>query len=251
LGVDLETVLILFGAGLLMGSINNLAGAAGGLGLIGLELVGRLDPVQANASLRLAAIAIGLSGWLGFRSRGQSIPSRAWVYGLLTVPGAVAGALMALTLPTTALRITLLVILLIVLAQQLRPAPAGGAARGAGNRWLAFAVFAVVGVHMGFIQVGASLLMIVALTSLHSRDLIEVNAAKMAVVICSSVTATTVMAFSGQIAWEPAISLAAGCGVGSFLASRWSVDRGHHAVRAVVLTITTAILAWVVWELAA
>ena len=244
-----DTILILFAAGLLMGAINNLAGAAGGLGLIVLELGAGLDPMGANASLRLGAVALGLSGWLGFRSRNQPVPARAWLYGLLTIPGAVAGALMALTLPTIVLRVTLLVILLTVLVQQLRHRAPGRSGDPGGRRWMAPVAFALVGVHMGFIQVGTGLLAIAALTALYSRDLIEINAAKMAIVICASTTATIVLAISGQIDWAPAISLAVGCGVGSFAASRWSVDQGHGAVRVVILANTVLILGWVSWEL--
>lgn len=243
------SVLILLGIGLAMGAINNLAGAAGGLGLIGLELAGGLDPSRANASLRLGAVAIGLSGWLGFKTRHQAVPARAWLYGAMTIPGAVAGALAALALPIWVLRAALLVILLAVMYQQLRP-QTSTAAPGAGARpWTAPLWFALVGAHMGFLQVGTGLVAITALTALHSRNLVEVNAAKMALVICSSITAVIVMATSGEIVWLPAIALAIGCGIGSFAASRWSVDRGHGAVRVVLLTVTTLILVWVVWEL--
>jgi hypothetical protein len=36
--------------------------------------------------------------------------------------------------------------------------------------------------------------------------------------------------------------LALGAGLGSFVASRWSVDKGHGAVRVVVLLICVAVL---------
>jgi uncharacterized membrane protein YfcA len=240
------TVLILLGVGLVMGAVNNLAGAAGGLGLIALEMAAGLDPTAANASLRLGAVTIGLSGWLGFKSRHRTVPARAWLYGAMTIPGAAAGAVMALTLPTWVLRVALLLTLVTVLLQQLRRLPVGPA--GPGRRWTAPLLFALVGVHMGFIQVGTGLIAIAALTATHSRDLVEVNAAKMALVICSSITATAVLATSGEVVWVPSIALAAGCAAGSFAASRWSVDRGHGAVRAVVLGITVLILIWAVCD---
>jgi uncharacterized membrane protein YfcA len=82
-----------------MGAINNMAGAAGAIGLIALEMAGGLGTVTANASLRLGALAIGIAGLVGFKSRGQAIPPRAWIYGLLAIPGAIAGAWLAVTLP--------------------------------------------------------------------------------------------------------------------------------------------------------
>ncbi len=240
-------VLVLVACGLAMGAINNLAGAAGALGLVGLEEAASLTPLQANASLRLSAVAIGLSGWLGFRSRGRAIPRRAWLYGAMTIPGALAGAALAITLPVWVYRTALVTVLSVVLWQQLRPPrvrPRSGA------QWAAPLLFVAVGAHMGFLQVGTGLVAIAALSAVHSRDLVEVNAAKMALVICASVSATAVLALSGHVVWGPSVILALGCGAGSFLASRWAVDKGHAAVRGVVLVTTVAVLARLLWQLA-
>ena len=55
-------------------------------------------------------------------------------------------------------------------------------------------------------------------------------------------TSTTSLAFTGEVVWGPAVALAVGCGLGSFLASRWSVRRGHRAVQVVVLSICVFVL---------
>lgn len=240
----------LLGCGLVMGAINNLAGAAGVLGLMGLQDFAGLDDLHANASLRPAAVAIGLSGWLGFRSRGMSIPRRAWVFGLLSIPGAVLGAHMALTLPQWVYRTTLLVILSTVLVQQLRPARIDAVPRRVSGPVAAVA-FVLVGAHMGFIQIAAGLFTMAVLTATHSRDLVHVNAAKMAIVICSSVAAVASFGSAESVVWQPAIVLAASCGLGSFWASRWSMTRGHAAVRVVVLVITITALLRFTWQMLA
>ena len=51
---------------------------------------------------------------------------------------------------------------------------------------------------------------IFVLSTVHSRDLVQVNAAKMAIVICSAVVANTWFAVAGEITWIPAIALATG-----------------------------------------
>lgn len=247
---EFEAAAVLLATGLVMGAINNLAGAAGALGLVALEIAAGLDPVQANASLRPAALAIGLAGWLGFRSRGRPVPGRAWRYGLLTVPGAAVGAVMAVTLPAWVYRSVLAAILLAVLAQQF-----GGVLRPKIRRdppppWTPW-LFVLVGLHMGFVQVATGLLSLLVLGIAVSRDLVVANAAKMAIVIASSATAVACLAVAGAVAWLPAAVLAAGAGLGSFLASRWSVDKGHGAVRIVVLAITITVLVRLGWQLAA
>lgn len=248
--IDLVAVAILLGCGLAMGAINNLAGAAGALGLIGLQDAAGLADVEANASLRLGAVGIGLAGWIGFKSRGIAIPRRAWTYGLIAVPGAFLGTQMALELPIWVYRSTLLAVLCIALLQQLRGRRSAHATKTT-RPAIAAALFFLVGLHMGFIQIATGLVALIALSAVHSRDLVEVNAAKMALVICSSIVAVASFAVAGQIAWVPSLSLAIGCGLGSFFASRWSVDKGHGAVRAVVLLITTAVLARLIWQMLA
>ncbi len=236
--------LLLFAAGLAMGWINNLAGAGGALGLVALEELAGLDTATANASLRPAALAIGLSGLLGFLSKGLRIPGRIWALGLLTIPGALAGSWMALALETWVYQSSLAGILLLMLWQQGRPGSAGRPvqARHKSSIFLLLLLYTLIGAHMGFLQIAVGLVIMLSLTLTHSEDLVQVNSAKMALVIISSATSTSYLAANDSIQWSPALTLAAGAGCGSFLASRWSVSRGHGAVRVVVILICIAVL---------
>src|SRR5262245_32141972 len=169
-----------------MGAINNLAGAAGVLGLIAFEDACGLSHTVANGSLRLAAITIGLGGWYGFRSRGVRIPRRAWALALWTVPGAVLGVILALELPLWVWRSYLLAVMVAVLWQQLGNQGGVAASRPSPPGLLAYSALVLVGLHMGFVQVGVGLVAILVLTHFHSRDLVEVNTTKMALVIVSA-----------------------------------------------------------------
>lgn len=244
--------LILFVTGLVVGAVNNVAGAAGALGLIALEEAAGLTSMQANASLRPSAVAVGVTGWLGYRSRGRNVPPRAWKYALLTLPGAIAGAWLAVTLPVWVFRGYLGAVLAYVLWQQVgnRRTTTAATASGRGSTLLAWMAFVWIGFHMGFVQVGTGLICIAALTALHDRDLVNVNTAKMALVIVSSITAMVCLSLSEELHWGPALWLTLGCALGSFWASRWSVARGHGAVRLVVIAITLVVLARLVWQTA-
>jgi uncharacterized membrane protein YfcA len=239
----LLAALALLAAGLVMGWINYLAGAAGVVGLFALEQAAGLRTEVANGSLRLAAFAIGLAGFLGFRSRGQSIPGRAWLLGLAALPGAVVGTVLALRLPVWTYRTYLIVLLAALLWQQLRnAAPKPRAAPF--PPWLSALLVAFVGLHMGFVQIGTGLVAILALAMFYSRNLVEVAATKTTLVLVASCASLLGFAAGDAVAWSPALALAAGAGLGSFFASRWSVDRGHGAVRVVVLVITALALLW-------
>ena len=247
--VSLVETLWVVAAGLAMGAINNLAGAAGVLGLIAFEDAVGLTPAVANGSLRLAAITIGLGGWIGFHSRGMRIEPQAWRLAACTVPGAVLGVALAVRLPEWVWRTYLLVVMVGVLAQQFSNVHPG--ARPLARRGVAaYLALGLVGLHMGFVQVGVGLVAILTLAHFHSRDLVEVNTTKMALVIVSAVVSALEFMRHQAIAWGPALALAAAATAGSFWASRWSVARGHAAVRVVVIVITLAVVVRTVWQLA-
>lgn len=237
-------------AGACMGAINNLAGAAGVLGLIAFDMASGLPTPVANGSLRLAAISIGLFGWLGFHSRGVRVPMRAWRLAACTVPGALLGVTLALRLHERIYHLYLLVVMLAVLWQQLRNRAPTFLASSSRSRAMTFGALTLVGLHMGFVQVGVGLVAILALTRFHSRDLVEVNTTKMALVLVAASVSLLEFTRNAAVAWGPAAILALAAGAGSFWASRWSVAKGHAAVRVVVIAITATVIARTIWQVA-
>lgn len=247
--MDAASIAALIGAGLAMGFINNVAGAAGVLGLWALEFAAGLGPGDANTSMRPAAMAIGLAGFLSFRSRGLHVPARTWAWSLLAIPGAVAGAMLAVSLPDWTYLSVLAVVLVALLWRQLHP-PAEPGAEATVRPALAPAFYVLIGLHMGFIQVAFGLVAILGLTAIFSRDLVRTNTAKMALVIVSATTSTIVLSFQGAVHWEPSLWLALGCGIGSFTASRWSIRKGHEGIARLVVAIAGLTLIKVVVQLA-
>jgi uncharacterized protein len=223
-------------AGLAMGAINNVAGGAGVLGLLAFEYGFGMPLSTANPSTRLAAVAIGTFAYIGFVRAGRKIPSQAFAQALVALPGALLGAKLAIGLPPLIFRSYLALIMVLLLWQMLRgiqptnrPSP----------KWQSMLGCFAVGLHMGYAQVGTGLVATLALAKAYDRDLLAVNAAKCIVVVVTAIVSTTSLALDGAITWVPAISLAIGCGVGSYLASHWSVKQGAHAIRRVVLVIAT------------
>src|SRR5262249_5828768 len=125
--VTLLAILITAVAGTAMGWINNLAGGAGVLGLMAFEDVCGLPHAQANASMRLGAVCVGLFSYAGYRQAGQRVPLRVWLQGLWAVPGAWFGSWLALHLPDLVFWLYLAVVLGLLLVQQLRPTRAAAA----------------------------------------------------------------------------------------------------------------------------
>lgn len=237
--MDLLAIALTVVAGVAMGAINNLAGGAGVLGLLAFEHLFGLPLETANPSTRVAAVAVGLFSCLGFVLAGRKIPRQAYGQALLALPGALLGAQLALGLPPLVFRSYLIVVIVLLLRQQLRPIkPAEGTSPLSLRALGAFCI----GLHMGYVQVGTGLVATLVLAKAYDRDLLAVNTAKSVVVIVTALTSATSLTIAGAISWTPAISLAAGCAGGSFVASKWSVQSGGDSVRRIVLTIATLTL---------
>ena len=241
--MDLAAILITTVAGVAMGAINNVAGGAGIFALWAFQYACGLPLAIANPSSRLGAVGVGLFAWLGFLRAGIKPDRDAWRLALFAIPGAFVGNLLALKANDLAFRSYLAIVLLLLLGQQLRRRPRSERPRP--PRWLGPLGCALIGVHMGFAQIGTGFVATLVLVMVHHHDLLQVNAAKSVVVIASSIASLTgfVLApvvLTNQapvIAWGPAACLALGTATGSFLASKWTVDKGAAAVRRVVVVI--------------
>lgn len=241
--MDPTAALLTVVAGVAMGFINNLAGGAGIFALWAFQYACGLPLAMANPSSRPGAVGVGVFAWLGFWRAGVVPPRRTWRLAAYAVPGAFAGNLLALQAPDLWFRGYLAVVLLVLLVQQLRHRQSTGTPTT--PRWLGPLGCLLIGVHMGFAQIGTGFVATLVLLTTYDRDLLAVNAAKAVVVITSSIASLlgfvlAPLLFASQppvIAWGPALCLAVGTATGSFLASRWAVDKGARSVRRVVISI--------------
>ena len=203
----------------------------------------------ANPSSRLGAIGVGLFAWLGFLRAGIRPGRDVWRLALFAIPGAFAGNLLALRANDLVFRSYLTGVLVLLLIQQRRRRDRTEPPRA--PRWLGPVGCTLIGVHMGFAQIGTGFVATLVLVAAYDRDLLRVNAAKGVVVITSSIASLIGFALAphllqGQppvIAWGPAACLAVGTATGSYLASKWTVDKGAAAVRRAVVVIAALALA--------
>lgn len=234
-------------AGCAMGAINNVAGGAGVLGLLAFEHVWGLPLSAANPTTRPAAFAIGLFSFLGYLRAGHRPPRRVWFASLFAVPGAWAGTRLAIGLPDLAFRCYLSAIMVALLVQMLRKDKR--TADRTPHPWFAPVGCFLIGMHLGYAQIGTGLLAILVFSAVYSKDLVAVSAAKSTTVILASMTSVQGFWADDAIEWTPAIALAIGTGIGSFQASRWAVKKGSKALQRVVVGIALLTLAEQVFEI--
>jgi uncharacterized membrane protein YfcA len=236
-------------AGVAMGAINNLAGGAGVLGLMAFEYACGLPLAQANPSMRVAALCVGLFAFLGYRRNGLRAPLRMWLASAWAIPGAPLGSWLALQLPDWCFWGYLTTVLALLLRQQTRKVAADAPAK-VYPPWAGPVGCFLAGVHMGYAQVGVGLLSTLVLTASFGRDLLAVNMAKSTLVVLTGVASAASFASEDAIAWPPALALAAGTAIGSYHASRWAMAKGSTAVRKVVVGVTSVMVVYTAVKLA-
>lgn len=239
--MDAAAALVVIVAGMAMGWINNVAGGAGIFALWAFEYACGLPLETANPTARVGAIAIGVFSFLGYLRAGRRPDRRAWLSGVAAVPGAWVGSELALQLPPLVFRLYLAALMALLLRQQLRtPAVASATARR--QPLVAVLGCLLIGLHMGFAQVGTGLVATLVLAAAYERDLVAVNAAKSTIVILTAMTSVGSFAAADAIAWPAGLCLAIGAAGGSYAASHWSVKNGTRAVRRVVVAIAVVTL---------
>lgn len=233
----LQDGLLLLG-GAAAGFINAVAGGGSALTLPLLMLTG-LDAAVANGTNRVAVTVQAAAATGTFHRRGVR-PWRAVLRATaFALPGAFAGALLAVHISPPALE-KLFGLLFLALAVLIVARPAWlmpDAVEDAGDRWPSagggLALFAV-GVYGGLFQAGVGIPLLVVLVRALRLDLVGANAGKVALVLLYTGAILVVFGLSGQIAWRAGLVLAAGGLLGATLGARAAIARGAPFIRRLV-----------------
>ncbi len=237
-------------AGVAAGFVNTLAGGGSLVSLPALLLLG-LPANLANATNRVAVLLQSASATAEFARAGRLELSAGAAVAAPALLGALAGASAAAVMPEPALRNVLIAAMLAIAGLLLvRPAvlapPPGTRARRLRERPHVGFVLFLVGAYGGFVQAGVGLFLLASLSGLLRYDLVRANAIKALVI--SGFTALSLVVFiaAGQVLWAPGLLLSLGMVAGARLGVRFALERGHEALRRVVLAmaVATCIAAW-------
>lgn len=241
---DPLALLALFGAGLVAGTLNVVAGGGSLLTLPILILLG-LPATVANGTNRVAILVQNMGAVGAFQRRGL-VPG-AW-YRLAAAPvvvGAAAGTWLATRVGDEALQRVLAGVMVAVAAWMLwRPLPSGeGAARppeGRGHRLALAAGWFAVGLYGGFIQAGVGIAFL-ALSASAGLDLVRGNALKVALVLSFTPISLVLFARAGLVHWGLGAVLAAGTLLGGQLGVHLTALKGQVWIRRMVTLVVVAL----------
>jgi uncharacterized membrane protein YfcA len=185
-----------------------------------------------------------------YARHGSFLPKESLLLGLVAVPAAFAGSLVAARLDPDPFRDVSAGLLLVVLATVfLRPEEWLREKRVDHIRWgRTLAMMVGVGFYGGFFQLGVGFPLLAIAVLGGGWDLLSANTLKVSVVLLYTVIPVIVFAKHGQVDWVAGIVLGAGQMVGAVLGARAAATRGPAWVRWVIVLAVVGSVAKMLWD---
>ena len=236
-------------AGMAAGTINTVVGS-GTLITFPVLLAFGYGPVTANVSNTIGLVPGSISGAIGYRRELAGQRSRVLRLSVFSGAGGIAGAVLLLELPDSAFEaivpaLIALALVLVVVGPRLSKAVAarreeGARPDGGPALWLGIVGTGVYGGYFGAAQ-GVLLTAILGIGL--DEDLQRINALKNVLAGLVNAVAAALFIFVADVAWEPALLIAAGSIVGGQLGAKVGRRLAPGTLRAVIIVVGLAAIA--------
>jgi uncharacterized membrane protein YfcA len=229
-------ILGVFSAGLVAGFLNVMAGGGSLITLPILIFLG-LPVAVANGTNRFAILVQNVAALSSFKKQGYSDMRAGLAFALTTIPGAIAGAFVAINVGEDLFRAILAAVLVLSVAGLLFPSKKRehvSGDSGVRDRVIAFFAFFAIGFYGGFIQASVGFLIMIVLHKLLHIDLVRTNMHKVLIILVFSFPALLVFIFTGNVAWTIAGALALGNALGGIAGANLSMKGGERPIRIVL-----------------
>jgi len=253
--MDWQSCCLLFGAAVLGGAVNAVAGGGTLLTFPALLWAHQLE-IVANATSTVALWPGALSSFWTYRTELRSSRRELVALAIPSFAGGVLGAVLLLRTPnaTFATIVPYLILLatLLFIAQaplarrQGRRAAALEHGNAAGSmRWAAVLAFQfAVGVYGGYFGAGIGILMLAAFGYLGFTNIHHMNALKNLNALCINGIAATIFIGKGLVDWRLALLMAAGAIFGGYAGAGTARRLGQTMVRRTIILIGFALSIW-------
>jgi len=240
---ELNSLLILFGVGLIAGFINVNAGGGSSLTLPTLIFLG-LDSALANGTNRIALLIQNIFAVQSFKKEDYHQFRLSFKLALFTLPGAIAGAILAVNINDLLFKKILAVVMIgIVISMIFHKKRSGNENNDKGIiTWIGYLSMFGIGFYGGFLQVGVGFLLMASLNYLMKFDLIVTNMHKVFIILIYTVPALIIFVVTNNVNWLFGITLGLGNAVGGWWGVKLSVKKGERFIR-LVLIIAILIMA--------
>jgi uncharacterized membrane protein YfcA len=243
--------ILLFGAGVLGGILNSIAGGGSFITFPALMFVG-VPPVVANATNTFAACAGYISGTYGFRDDIASTGHRLTFTVVLSLVGGALGAYLLLTVSETQFLTAIPWLLLFATLLFLFGEPLSSAlsrisqssSNGSKLGLVAISIMlVVVSAYGGFFNAGLGVVVLSYLVLAGYRDINQMNGLKLLISSCVSIVAIIIFVIDGSIDWGRGVAVMLGTLSGGYAAARVSRKieqkyvKGFVGLSSIVMTV--------------
>lgn len=236
---EILKLLLLFVIGSVAGFINVFAGGGSTITLPILIFLG-LDPSLANGTNRIGILAQTLSAVVSFRQEKYHDFKLSLRLTAFTLPGAIAGAIIATRMSgglfQRILAFVLIAVTISMFIKKTNQEEPGGNHQGK-RSWLIYPVMLAIGFYGGFMQVGVGFVFMASLYHLMRLDLIRVNMHKVFIIFVYTIPAFLVFLLTGNVRWSFGLILAAGMAIGAWWAAKISVKKGEKIIRIALIPV--------------
>ncbi|MBN2355958.1 sulfite exporter TauE/SafE family protein [candidate division KSB1 bacterium] len=231
--MDPVHIIILIALGCAAGFINALAGGGSILTVPALIFLG-LDGATANGSNRIAVIIQSFSAILSFRKEKLTAFRQSAWYGIFTLPGGIAGAILAVRISDATFKTILGILMILIVMTLFIPLHKRNDNKDHSGSWWIYPALFGVGFYGGFIQIGVGFLIMTTLYHMERLNLIYVNMHKVFLMLFFTLPAFLVFLFNGNIHWLYGLILSVGNATGAWWGAKVTVKGGEKIVRIVV-----------------
>lgn len=238
---------MLFAVGTLAGFINVMAGGGSALTLPTLIFLG-LDGAMANGTNRIALFIQNISAVSSFKKNKTHEFKTSLKFAVFTLPGAIAGALVAVNISHVLFQ-RILAVVIIGIMISLFVSPVRNRRRSVEkNSVLIYPALLVIGFYGGFIQAGVGFIIIASLYHILHINLVRVNMHKVFIILVYTIPAMAIFIYTGNIHWLYGFCLAAGNAFGAWWSAHLAVKGGEKIVR-IFLAFAIVIIAFKLFDI--
>ncbi len=241
---DLLSSVILFVIGAVAAVINVNAGGGSSLTLPALIFLG-LDSATANGTNRIAILMQSVSSSYAFKKEKYEQFNLSLKLSLLTLPGAVAGALLAIKIDDDLFQTILGIVMIAITLPMILPNSKSKINDDSENKRITLPLilsFLAIGFYGGFIQIGIGFILMAVLNKALNFSLIYVNMHKVFIVLILTIPALLIFVISGNVNWYWGISLGLGNAAGGWWGTKHSIKKGDKFIKG-VLVVAIVIMA--------
>jgi uncharacterized protein len=237
---EIISIVILFSVGTLAGFMNVIAGGGSSFTLPALIFLG-LDSSVANGTNRIGVLLQNVSAIYSFKREKYFELKTGLKLSIATLPGAVAGAIIATGVSNELFNKILGIIMIGIIITMIIPKKKIKYPDAETNHIPYSTHFAMffIGFYGGFIQVGIGFLLMAALQNLLKINLIRVNMHKVFIVLINTIPAFLVFVITDNIHWGYGLSLAAGNALGGWISAKVQIKKGEGFIKAVLIAAIT------------